>query len=255
MVLETTVSFSAKDYTLPKVFLPAHVPAGGVLVRPPIFAKYDVAVSSAAAFPPLHVRGHGAQPDGPDDDDQQTERETEGAFERPSLVKYIQVELLGGLLKGSAFRALVLVVITMNSVLVGLQTNMELEHSHAALFPVLDNIFLTFFAIEILLKWFADFAGFWYVGWNVFDFLIVTISLAGQGLSFMSTGRVLRILRVLRAFRTIKSIRMVHGLQMIVHTVFRSLPDMGNIFLLLGIVMFIFAVAGDTSALFIAVSS
>ena len=54
----------------------------------------------------------------------------------------------------------------------------------------------------------------------------------------------LRTLRVLRAFRTIKSIRMVRGLQMIVSTVFRSLPDMGNIFLLLGIVMFIFAVAG-----------
>jgi cation channel sperm-associated protein 4 len=161
-----------------------------------------------------------------------------------TLTKYIQAELLGGMLNSGMFRALVLFVIVLNSALVGLQTNEELERHYAALFIVLDFIFLAFFAVEIILKWLADFAGFWRVGWNVFDFLIVTISMAGQGLSFMSSGRVLRILRVLRAFRTIKSIRMVRGLQMIVNTVFRSLPDMAYIFLLLAIVMFIFAVAG-----------
>ena len=161
-----------------------------------------------------------------------------------SLTKYIQLELLGGMLKSGVFRGLVLGLITANSVLVGLQTSVEIDRAYAGLFLVLDFMFLTFFAVEIVLKWLADFWGFWRVGWNVFDFLIVFISLAGQGLSFMSSGRVLRTLRVLRAFRTIKSIRMVRGLQMIVSTVFRSLPDMGNIFLLLGIVMFIFAVAG-----------
>lgn len=178
------------------------------------------------------------------DDDRSSRASTNLEYVDRSLTKYIQVELLGGMLKSGTFRGLVLAVITMNSVLVGLQTDVGIEREYAALFFVLDFIFLTFFTVEIVLKWLADFYGFWRVGWNVFDFLIVFISLAGQGLSFMSGGRVLRTLRVLRAFRTIKSIRMVRGLQMIVSTVFRSLPDMGNIFMLLGIVMFIFAVAG-----------
>jgi len=43
----------------------------------------------------------------------------------------------------------------------------------------LDKLFLTVFIMEILFKWYDDFLGFWRVGWNVFDFVIVAASLLG----------------------------------------------------------------------------
>lgn len=168
------------------------------------------------------------------------------ALETESLVSYIRDELIQGFIASTGFRMFSLVIIVLNSILVGVQTNESLERAYAWELNTLDYIFLTIFTMEIVLKWIRGFGLFWKSGWNVFDFVLVAISLVGQGLSFMSSGRVLRILRVLRAFRTIRSIRMVRGLQMIVNTVFRSLPDMGNIFMLMGIVMYIFAIVGVT---------
>eukprot|EP01048_Picozoa_sp_COSAG05_P023519 COSAG05_NODE_5129_length_1257_cov_4.224525_1_plen_217_part_01 len=213
-----TISFSAADYTLPRVVLPPAVAAAG---RRPSFVLPHVAKAPPLP-PPKRPRrrpkvafggnspapyfstasSRGSSPGGARSSSthfaggqisvvRRTERVSE-PFQNHSLTKYIQVELLGGLLKSGAFRTLVLIVITLNSILVGLQTSVQLERKHAALFLTLDYIFLTFFAVEILLKWVANFASFWRSSWNVFDFLIVTISLAGQGLSFMSSGRVLR---------------------------------------------------------------
>ena len=43
----------------------------------------------------------------------------------------------------------------------------------------LDKLFLTVFIMEILIKWYHDFFGFWKVNWNIFDFIIVAASLLG----------------------------------------------------------------------------
>ena len=160
------------------------------------------------------------------------------------LITYMRECLLDGFIKSSIFRGFIIVVILLNSVLVGLQTNQTLEEHFGQVFLGCDFVFLTIFVVEILLKWSRGFFKFWESGWNVFDFCIIFFSLLGQGLMFLTSGRALRIVRVLRALRTIKSISMVQGLQIVVNTVLRSLPDMGNIFLLLGIVMFIFAIVG-----------
>ena len=43
----------------------------------------------------------------------------------------------------------------------------------------LDKLFLTVFVLEILVKWYNDFFGFWTTSWNVFDFVIVAASILG----------------------------------------------------------------------------
>jgi len=45
----------------------------------------------------------------------------------------------------------------------------------------IDQAFLTLFVVEIGLKWAHNFLDFWKVGWNVFDFIIVAISMLGTG--------------------------------------------------------------------------
>lgn len=50
----------------------------------------------------------------------------------------------------------------------------------------LDKFFQTLFAAEILIKWYHDFLGFWRVGWNIFDFVIL-------GASFIVPGKVFKV--------------------------------------------------------------
>lgn len=50
------------------------------------------------------------------------------------------------------------------------------EAEYGAVLLGLDIFFLTLFALEILIKWYHDFLGFWKVGWNIFDFLIIASS-------------------------------------------------------------------------------
>lgn len=157
---------------------------------------------------------------------------------------YISEVLCGRLVESEGFRMIILIAIVLNTVLVGMQTSSVLTREYGAYMQGLDEIFVTIFAVEIFLKWFHDFWAFWTVGWNVFDFILVFISIIGDGLTFLSTGRVLRIFRVLRAFRSLRSISVLKGLQIVVQTIIRSLPDMANILALLLIVMFIFSVIG-----------
>jgi hypothetical protein len=157
---------------------------------------------------------------------------------------YMNDQLVGRLLESTVFRLTILLIIVLNSITVGIQTDERMERTLSAYWDAADNIFLTIFVVEILLKWYHGFFSFWRVGWNVFDFVIVAVSILGSGVSFVSSGRVLRILRVLRAFRSLRSISALQGLQVIVQTVLTSVPDMGNILMLLGIVAFIFSVIG-----------
>ena len=53
------------------------------------------------------------------------------------------------------------------------------EDNYGAIFLALDKFFLTVFVLEILVKWYSDFFGFWTTGWNIFDFVIVAASILG----------------------------------------------------------------------------
>ncbi len=55
------------------------------------------------------------------------------------------------------------------------------ETHYGAFLLGLDKFFLTIFILEILIKWYYDFLGFWKVGWNVFDFVIVSLAFLVPG--------------------------------------------------------------------------
>ncbi|MDO6575389.1 ion transporter, partial [Staphylococcus pasteuri_A] len=76
---------------------------------------------------------------------------------------------------------------------------------------LLDRICLGIFVVELALKLVAQGAGFFRRPWNLFDFVIVAISLipAAQGLSVLRALRILRVLRVLSAAPRLR--RVVEG--------------------------------------------
>eukprot|EP00659_Diplonema_papillatum_P017024 gene17024-26121_t len=106
---------------------------------------------------------------------------------------------------------------------------------------VVNFVFAGVFAVEAAVKMLAyGMTQYFGEAWNRFDFLCVAMSLVGITFSNVNTGA-FRVIRVFRAFRLLKRAR---RLEMLFHTLLRSLPSLGNIVLLLGYVFFNWGVIG-----------
>jgi hypothetical protein len=58
----------------------------------------------------------------------------------------------------------------------------------STMFKIFDTVFVTAFAVEIMLKWYANFFGYWRLGWNVFDFILVASSIFAPGIESYFTA-------------------------------------------------------------------
>ena len=133
----------------------------------------------------------------------------------------------------------ILGVIVFNALLLGLETSRALMDVAGPLIIGLDKLCLSIFVLELLLKFHAQRGQFWRSGWNIFDFLIVGISLMPGAQSF-SVLRALRILRLLRVVSVSPNLRRV------VEGFIKALPGMGSVFLLMGMLFYIGAVMATT---------
>lgn len=126
-------------------------------------------------------------------------------------------------------------VILFNAFILGLETSRTVMAVAGPLILALDRLCLTIFVIEIGMKLFARRLRFFADGWNVFDFVIVAIALmpATQGLSVLRALRILRLLRIVSVTPRLR--RVVEGF-------LAALPGMASVFLLMGIIFYIFAV-------------
>ena len=117
--------------------------------------------------------------------------------------------------------------------------NMNPSLSHA--FELAHTIILGFFIAEVVIKigaaWPRPF-DYFKSSWNCFDFCLVVLSLLPFSGGFAMIGRMLRL------FRVVRLITMLPELRLIVETLLRSIPSMLNIMLLMGIIFFIYGVAG-----------
>jgi voltage-gated sodium channel len=126
-------------------------------------------------------------------------------------------------------------VILINAITLGLETVPAAMERAGALILGIDHLCLGIFVVELLLRLYSQGLRFFRSGWNVFDFVIVGISLLPSAGGF-SVLRALRILRVLRVVSVVPSLRrVVDGLG-------RALPGMGSVFLLILIIYYIAAV-------------
>uniref|UniRef100_A0A671DZM8 Sodium channel protein n=1 Tax=Rhinolophus ferrumequinum TaxID=59479 RepID=A0A671DZM8_RHIFE len=103
-------------------------------------------------------------------------------------------------------------------------------------------VFTGIFAAEMVLKLIAmDPYEYFQVGWNIFDSIIVTLSLVELFLSHVDGLSVLRSFRLLRVFKLAKS---WPTLNMLIKIIGNSVGALGNLTLVLAIIVFIFAVVG-----------
>ncbi|MEQ2256541.1 Sodium channel protein type 3 subunit alpha, partial [Ilyodon furcidens] len=103
-------------------------------------------------------------------------------------------------------------------------------------------VFTGIFTAEMVLKLIAlDPYYYFQQGWNIFDGIIVCLSLMELGLSTVEGLSVLRSFRLLRVFKLAKSWPTLNTLIKIIGN---SVGALGNLTLVLAIIVFIFAVVG-----------
>ena len=139
------------------------------------------------------------------------------------------------LLDTAGVRNFIVGVIVFNAIILGMETSKAIMAAAGDLILLLDRICLMIFVVELTAKLFAQRLQFFRNGWNIFDFVIVGVSLI-SGNGGLSVLRALRILRVLRVISVVPSLRRV------VEGFVTALPGMGSVFLLMGIVFYIGAV-------------
>eukprot|EP01135_Chromosphaera_perkinsii_P012279 Nk52_evm16s2630 gene=Nk52_evmTU16s2630 len=114
----------------------------------------------------------------------------------------------------------------------------------------IEYLFLAVFTIEMILKIVAD--GFFFhhhsylrSWWNVLDFIIVMMGLAG--VIAESLGFAVADVKALRAFRVLRPLRLVsklEPLQIVMNSILQSLPNLANIGLLLLFLIVVYGIMG-----------
>lgn len=126
-------------------------------------------------------------------------------------------------------------VIIINAITLGMETSPSLNEEYGTVLKLIDNIALGIFTFEIGTKMLIKRIRFFRDPWNVFDFLIVGLSL----LTFIPQLSVLRSLRILRIFLLIS---FMPKLRFIVQSLLLSLPGIFGISVLLGLMFYVFAI-------------
>jgi voltage-gated sodium channel len=141
-------------------------------------------------------------------------------------------EQLAAWLDQPRVRNFIIGIIVINAILLGMETSQTLMHLAGGLITTLDMICLVIFVIELALKLFALGPRFFRNGWNLFDFVIVGVSLVpgAQSLSVLRALRIMRLLRVISA---------APRLQRVVEGFITALPGMGSVFLLMAMIFYI----------------
>lgn len=143
----------------------------------------------------------------------------------------------GDWIESSRIQNLIIGLIVLNAITLGLETSATVRGWAGGPLATAERLVLSIFVIEILIKLYAHGFRFFRSGWNVFDFLIVGISLVPASGPF-TILRALRILRILRLLTKIERLRHI------VESLLRAIPSIGWIAFLLGMVFYIFAVMG-----------
>merc|ERR1719247_1534795 len=81
---------------------------------------------------------------------------------------------------------------------------------------------------------------FWCSGWNIFDVVVVTIGIVNT--VKLPLPSAFSLLRMMRAFRVFRLFKRVASLNKIIVAIARAVPGVLNAFLILAIVMSIYAI-------------
>lgn len=141
-----------------------------------------------------------------------------------------------------AFEFFVVSVIIASALLVGVKTY-ELTPTSRSLLIWLDMLITVIFLVEISIRFIAEpnKRAFFRNGWNVFDTLVVLISLIP-----INNSDLVLVGRLVRVFRVLRMISIIPELRMLLASLIKALPQLGYVLLLMFIIFYIYAAIGAT---------
>ncbi|WP_169079063.1 ion transporter [Microcella alkalica] len=150
-----------------------------------------------------------------------------------------RVQWLARIMYGDAFEFVVMGVIILNAAALAILTYDDAHPTAIAAAVVVDRAAIVFYTVEVVLRIISYGSKPWMFfrnPWNVFDFVIVV------AIPFLNDGtvifRLVRLLRILRIFRFLPEARIL------MLSMFKSVAPLANLAVLIGFLMFIYAMAG-----------
>ncbi|MEE9447535.1 MAG: ion transporter [Arenicellales bacterium] len=140
------------------------------------------------------------------------------------------------------FEALVISIIIISALLIGARTY-SVEPGWAKLLTVMDYSITLFFLVELSIRFWAEEnkRAFFKNGWNIFDTLIVLISIIP-----MANGDMALLGRLIRIFRVLRMVSIIPELRILLNSLIKALPQLGYVVILMFIIFYIYAAVGST---------
>lgn len=139
------------------------------------------------------------------------------------------------------FHDAVLALIIGNAVIMGLETSDTVRRQFGAALSSATVLLQVLFVLELAIRMIALWPRplrFFRDGWNTFDFAVVTISLLPASGPFATVARLARVLRTARIASTMGNLRLIIG------TMLHSIPSIGHVVALLGLLLYVYGVLG-----------
>ncbi len=140
------------------------------------------------------------------------------------------------------FELFVVAVIIGSALLVGAKTY-DLHPVALTAISWLDHFITAFFLVEISIRFLGEEnkRDFFKNPWNVFDTMIVTISLVPIENSDMAL-----VARLVRVFRVLRMVSIIPELRMLLNSLVKALPQLGYVLLLMFIIFYVYGAVGST---------
>ncbi|XP_048339268.1 sodium channel protein type 2 subunit alpha isoform X1 [Sphaerodactylus townsendi] len=147
-----------------------------------------------------------------------------------------------------AFDISIMILICLNMVTMMVETDDQTDAMENILYRI-NLIFIVLFTGECVLKLISLRYYYFTIGWNIFDFVVVILSIVGMFLAeiiekYFVSPTLFRVIRLARIGRILRLIKGAKGIRTLLFALMMSLPALFNIGLLLFLVMFIYAIFG-----------
>uniref|UniRef100_A0A4W6BSL9 Sodium channel protein n=1 Tax=Lates calcarifer TaxID=8187 RepID=A0A4W6BSL9_LATCA len=147
-----------------------------------------------------------------------------------------------------AFDIVIMILICLNMVTMMVETDDQTPEMDKILYWI-NLVFIVLFTGECVLKMISLRHYYFTIGWNIFDFVVVILSIVGMFLSeviekYFVSPTLFRVIRLARIGRILRLIKGAKGIRTLLFALMMSLPALFNIGLLLFLVMFIYAIFG-----------
>ncbi|XP_063174345.1 sodium channel protein type 3 subunit alpha isoform X22 [Candoia aspera] len=147
-----------------------------------------------------------------------------------------------------AFDISIMILICLNMVTMMVETDDQSKEMEIILSRI-NLVFIVLFTGECILKLISLRHYYFTIGWNIFDFVVVILSIVGMFLAeiiekYFVSPTLFRVIRLARIGRILRLIKGAKGIRTLLFALMMSLPALFNIGLLLFLVMFIYAIFG-----------